>query len=182
MNKRLSLHIVLHVFKKSLFGSDLVLVWLKGLFRAERLSQTATAETLRGWRAVRSYHTAAPTQSHTQRHLSKCQRRFSCRTKYAEYDGNEGITFPLRQQWVDWAEMGGLCHPGLFPEQRDRKWLRILGGHKPSSVPVYQTTIGYFIQRAQEPVIENMEGLSGHLSSLYWMHWTSLWTHLLCGI
>lgn len=35
--------------------------------------------------------TAAPTQSHTQRHLSKCQRRFSCRKKCMRGDGNEGV-------------------------------------------------------------------------------------------
>lgn len=40
----------------------------------------------------------------------------------------------------------GLCHPGPFPERRDRKWPGILGGYKPSSVCLYQTAIRYFIQ------------------------------------
>lgn len=31
----------------------------------------------------------------------------------------------------------GLCHPGPFPERRDRKWPGILGGYKPSSVRLY---------------------------------------------
>lgn len=44
----------------------------------------------------------------------------------------------------------GLCHPGLFPERRDRKWPGILGGYKPSSVSLYQTTIRYFIQMGSE--------------------------------
>ena len=98
-------------------------------------------------------HSCAYTKPHTQRHLSKCQRRFSCRKKCARSDGNEGvrvIAFPQGQQWVDWVEMRGLCHPGPFPEQRDRKWPGILGGHKPSSVCLYQTTIRYFIQMASK--------------------------------
>ncbi len=51
--------------------------------------------------------------------------------------------------WIE-MEMRGLCHPGPFPEQRDRKWPGILGGYKPFSVCLYQTTIRYFIQMASK--------------------------------
>ena len=57
--------------------------------------------------------------------------------------------------------MRGLCHPGPFPEQRDRKWPGILGGLQ--AVLCFAVSNHYQIlhsngRRAQAPLTESLEG------------------------
>lgn len=46
--------------------------------------------------------------------------------------------------WIEWKMRVACVALALFPQQRDRKWPGTLGGHRPSSVCLYQTATRHF--------------------------------------